>query len=81
MSIARAPTGSCPRSDFVAAGDANGEFEVVDDIENSIPGLERRPYAERCLAIAREQQDPLLEAQPGNDGVGDCSTPGCQVPR
>ncbi len=51
------------RSDFVAAGDANGEFEVVDDIENSIPGLERRPYAERCLAIAREQQDPLLEAR------------------
>jgi CHAT domain-containing protein/tetratricopeptide (TPR) repeat protein len=51
------------RQDFVAAGDAYGEFEVVDDIENSISGVERRPYAERCLAIAREQQDPLLEAR------------------
>jgi len=51
------------REDFVAAGDAHGEFEVVDDIENSVSGLDRRPYAERCLAIAREQQEPLLEAR------------------
>ena len=69
------------RSDFVAAGDANGEFEVVDDIENSIPGLERRPYAERCLAIAREQQDPLLEARARERWGGGLLDAGWPVPR
>jgi CHAT domain-containing protein len=51
------------RVDFAAAGDRPGEFEVLDDIAVKMTGLERRPYAERCFAIAQELQDPLLEAR------------------
>jgi len=51
------------RADFVAAGDRPGEFEVLDDIAVKMTGLERRPYAERCFAIAHELHDPLLEAR------------------
>ena len=51
------------REDFVAAGDLRGEFEVLDDIAVKMTGLERRPYSERCFAIARAQHDPLLEAR------------------
>jgi len=49
--------------DFKAAGDGRGEFEVLDDIAVKMSGLERRPYVERCFAIARQLQDPLLEAR------------------
>ena len=51
------------RADFVAAGDRHGEFEVLDDIAVRMTGLERRPYAERCFAIAHELHDSLLEAR------------------
>jgi CHAT domain-containing protein/tetratricopeptide (TPR) repeat protein len=51
------------REDFVAAHDAYGEFEVLDDIAVKLTGLNRRPSAERCFAIARAQHDVLLEAR------------------
>jgi CHAT domain-containing protein/tetratricopeptide (TPR) repeat protein len=51
------------RDDFAAVGDVLGEFEVLDDIAVSVSGIDRRPYVERCFAIARDRRDPLLEAR------------------
>lgn len=65
--------------DFVATGDRLGEYEVLDDMAMRLSGLERRPYLERCLVIARERHDSLLEARARTHwGVGllDAGLPG-----
>ena len=51
------------RDDFVASGDARGEFQALDDLALLLQGLEQRPLVERCYAIAIAQRDPLLEAR------------------
>ena len=51
------------RIDFVEAGDARGEFEVLDDLALVQTGLASRPLLERALALARDQNDPLMEAR------------------
>ena len=51
------------RDDFVASGDARGEFQVLDDLALLLQGLEQRPLVERCYAIAIAERDPLLEAR------------------
>lgn len=51
------------RDDFVASVDLRGEFQANDDLALLTQGLEQRPLVERCLAIALELDDPLLEAR------------------
>jgi CHAT domain-containing protein/tetratricopeptide (TPR) repeat protein len=68
--------------DFVASGDRLGEFEVLDDIAMRLSGLERRPYLDRCLAIARQRHDPLLEARARarwGGGLLDAGLPGAAL--
>lgn len=51
------------RADFVAGADGRGEFDVLEALAISYPGIDRRPFLERAFDIGREQNDTLLQAR------------------
>ena len=51
------------QEDFVAVGDARGQFEVLDDMALAGTAVEKRIHLERALQVARDLGDPVLEAR------------------